>query len=384
MRAPRPTLLTYNSKDDCCFEAGYALRPLVEAAAPAFRLYGKEDHLRTHVNDVPGNHNFGIDNRQAFYRFVGDHFFPGDAKFDDKEIPSEKELRTFDDLKVDLPADNATFNSLARSAMSALPRAPELPADAAAAVSWRQARLLRLREIVQPKAYRVTATAAAREEKEGLRAAFWKLRMNEDFTVPAVELAPAEPKSTALLFGESGRASLAADAARLLAAGSRVVALDPFYYGESRIASHDWLFAITAAATGDRPLGLQASQVAAAARWAAAEFKSGPVAVVAVGPRASLGALVAAGLEERAIGRLDLHRAFGSLKEIVEQGLPVDKSPELFCFGLLEAFDIRQLAALAAPRPVAFVAPGDRAKAELSPLKAYYSTLGSSFDPLGR
>jgi hypothetical protein len=40
--APRPTLLTYNAKDECCFEAGYALPPLVEAAGPLFQLLGKE------------------------------------------------------------------------------------------------------------------------------------------------------------------------------------------------------------------------------------------------------------------------------------------------------------------------------------------------------
>jgi len=33
----------------------------------------------------------------------------------------------------------------------------------------------------------------------------------------------------------------------------------------------------------------------------------------------------------------------------------VELSPELFCFGLLEHFDVKQLAALVAPRPVALV-----------------------------
>ena len=41
-----------------------------------------------------------------------------------------------------------------------------------------------------------------------------------------------------------------------------------------------------------------------------------------------------------------------SLKEIISQDIPVDQKPELFCFGLLEAFDVKQLSALVAPRPV--------------------------------
>ena len=34
------------------------------------------------------------------------------------------------------------------------------------------------------------------------------------------------------------------------------------------------------AAVGDRPIGIQASQVAAAARWAAARYSDGPVLLV--------------------------------------------------------------------------------------------------------
>ena len=122
--------------------------------------------------------------------------------------------------------------------------------------------------------------------------------------------------------------------------------------------------------------------IAAIARWARREFETGQVTVVAKGPRASLIALVAAGLEEEAIGRLDLHGSFGSLKEILEQDMSVREAPELFCFGLLEAFDIRQLAALVAPRPVSFRKPSDRIKTELKSLQAYYRMLGAEFDPL--
>ena len=73
--APRPTLLTYNAKDDCCFESGYALKPLVDAAAPVFRLFDSSSALRTHVNEDPGTHNYELDNRQALYRMLGDFFF---------------------------------------------------------------------------------------------------------------------------------------------------------------------------------------------------------------------------------------------------------------------------------------------------------------------
>jgi hypothetical protein len=60
-----------------------------------------------------------------------------------------------------------------------------------------------------------------------------------------------------------------------------------------------------------------------------------------------------------------------------------DDQPEIFCFGLLKAFDIKQLAALVAPRPVTFANAGERAKAELAELADWYGVLGSEFQPLG-
>ena len=58
MRAPRPTLLINNAKDNCCFASPYALPPLLDAARPIFRLYGAENALRWHVNTDPGTHNY--------------------------------------------------------------------------------------------------------------------------------------------------------------------------------------------------------------------------------------------------------------------------------------------------------------------------------------
>src|SRR5262249_35554285 len=111
MLAPRGLLLTYNSKDNCCFAAGHALPPLLEAAAPIFNLYGKEKLLRSHVNDDPGTHNFEKDNRQALYRMLGDVFFPGDKGYSADEIECRKEVKSKDDLAVELPEKNADFQT---------------------------------------------------------------------------------------------------------------------------------------------------------------------------------------------------------------------------------------------------------------------------------
>jgi hypothetical protein len=360
LRAPRPTLLTFNSKDNCCFEAGYALPPLVNAAQPIFKLHGKEDALRTHVNDDPGTHNYEKDNRQALYRIVGDFFYPDDKMYSADEIPSEKEVKTPQELAVDLPEKNADFNMLALELAKKLPHAPEMPADREAARKWQQMQRDKLRSVVHAQDFAGKATRTGDMEKDGLKAVFWKLRLGEAWTVPVVELTRGEPKGTAILVNDAGRRADSVNVERLLKAGQRVLAVDLFYFGEAQLkgedlakkSPRDFLLALLLACVGDRPLGVQASELAAVARWSLAEHKNGPVAVVAVGPRMSLISLVAAGLEEKAVGRLELHGALGSLKEILEQNRSVDQMPEMFCFGLLEAFDVKQLSALVAPRPV--------------------------------
>jgi len=352
LRAPRPTLLTKNSKDQCCFASAHALLPLLEAARPIFKLYGREEALRWHVNDVPGTHNYELDNRQAFYRMLGDFFYKGSKEFDAKEIPSDKEVRTKDQLDVPLPTKNHDFNSLAKALIEALPRDATPPQDPAALGPWQQARRAVLRELVKAKDYQVTAIKSETQEKGPVRAVFWRLQMGGAWTVPAVELIQGEPKKTALVLADAGREKLADQAARLLGAGYRTLVVDPFYLGESRIADRNYLWMLLVSSVGERPLGIQASQVAAVARWASGPDKNAPVEVVAVGPRAGTIALVAAALEDKAVASVEMHQPLKSLKEVIDGNWTFDKAPELFCFGLLERFDIETLKALVTPRKV--------------------------------
>jgi dienelactone hydrolase len=382
MLGDRAALLTFNLKDNCCFASGHALPPLLEAATPIFKLHGREKYLRSHVNEDPGTHNFEKDNRQALYRMIGDVFYPDDKDFDAKEIECAKEVKTKEQLAVDLPEKNLDFHTLALALSEKLPRHAELPPDRDAALEWQKVQRETLAKVVKSRQHTVKAEKVGSEEKGGTKATFWKLRMDDTWTVPVVELTRGTPKGTTILLNDAGRKNDPVTAEKLLTSGYRVLAVDLFYFGESKIQSRDWLYAILMASTGDRPLGLQAGQLAAAARWAKGEYKSSPVEVTAIGPRLSTVALVAAAIEPDAIGHLALDGAYGSLKEVIEQNRGVDLTPELFCFGLLEALDVKQLVALAAPRPVVFVKPSERATKELSSLKGWYKLLGAEFDPV--
>ena len=352
MLAPRGALLTYNAKDQCCFATGHALQPLLDAAQPAFKLFKADAKLRWHSNHVPGTHNFDQENREVFYRMLGDTFFPGDTKFDAKELAVEAEVKKAEELNVPLPADNLDFNQLATRLAKDLPRGISTALSVVPSSRLQQAQRALLGGVVHAKHYTVTAELAGAETTNDVTATHWRLKMGDAWTVPAVELTQGAPRSTVILVGDVGRKGLSAEAAQLLADGHRVVAVDPFYFGESRIDQKDFLFALLVAAVGDRPLGLQASQLTATARWLSTERKLGPVKLISVGPRASVFSTVAAALEEKAIAGLELRNPLGSLKEIIAKNVGVNQQPELFCFGLLEQFDVPQLRALVAPRPV--------------------------------
>jgi hypothetical protein len=391
LMAPRATLLTYNSKDDCCFESGYALPPLLDAARPVFKLHGKEDRLRSHVNDDPGNHNFGKDNRQALYRMIGDHFFAGKKDYDWHEIPSDKEVKTKDALAIELPKDNADFNTLAVALAKSLPRDAELPQDKSGAEKWQKERRQRLRDLLRTRGPVSGEKRETTVQKGGFTATSYKYRLGQfrgfrgEQTIPVVQLEVKDkpPTAISLLFGDAGRVSLHEHAGRLLREGHRVYVMDPFYFGEAKVDQAAYLFALMVATVGERALGFQTKQVEAIARLANGVFPTKPgVQVVAVGPRCGVIALCAAALDPGNIASVTLHNPMGSLKEIIEQNRSFEQSPELFCFGLLEQFDVQQLAALVAPRPLRIVGASERVKKELAGLKKWYALLGQDFDPL--
>ena len=384
MRAPHATLLTYNAKDNCCFESGYALEPLRSGAEPFFKLFGGEKSLRTHVNESPGDHNFGIDNRQALYRMIGDHFYPDDAKFDAKEFACDKEIKTAEQLDVPLPAGTLDMNALAKKLLSTLPRNATWPTDEKKVAGWQADRrnlladILRIKQRMEVDAHFSPRYEPKETVKDGVTARHRMLKLGGRWTVPIVELTKGTPKETTLVISDKGRAGTAPIVDRLLDSGQAVLVADLFYFGEGQPKSHGYLWALLLATVGDRALGLQVNQLLTVARF----VNRKGMTVVADGPRSSVIALAAAALDEKAIARVEVVSPFGSLNELIEQNRTFEQSPELFCFGLLERFDVKDLAALVAPRSVVVRDPTERARQELAGLQSWYKMLGSDHDPL--
>lgn len=337
LRAPRPTLLTYNAKDECCFQSGHALQPLLDMVTPIFKLAGSEGRLRSHVNSDPGTHNFERENREAFYKMIGDHFYADVSSFDAKEIESQNEVKSAEELDVPLRDDNLDFHKLALALMSDLPS--------------RQPTADGVREIARLADYLPTAALAHESTDGDTKARLWKISVGNDWTVPVVELWRKEPRGTSCVVADGGRTSALAQIESLLGEDQRVLAMDPFYLGESTIEDRGYLFALLVSSVGARPLGVQADQIQAVTRWAVTTFGEPVQRHVAIGPRIALATLVAAatGTTDERPRQLELHGSLGSLREIIEKNWSVDEYPEMFCFGLLQQCDIDDLIELANP-----------------------------------
>lgn len=342
MRAPRPTLLTYNAKDNCCFVAGSALPPLLEVAQPLYKLYNKPDFLRSHVNEDPGDHNFGLDNRLAYYRMVGDHFFANQPFSAEEAADLKDEVKTAEQLQVPLPEANADFNSLALKLAESLPKNPDVPIAGRSA--WRKEFVKRLKtEILRWPQDDAALSQGTTENMDGVTITRRTLRMSDSWTVPIVELARGEPQGTMLILGDAGRKALAEQAIKVLEEDQRVIAIDPFYFGECALGKQDFLYGLLLSSVGDRPLGIEAAQVSAVCKMLAKEKKS-HIGVLPVGPRSTLIALCAA-IDSEVTTNLHLTDGYASLKDVLTQNKSVNEAPELFTFGLLEFADIPQLTA---------------------------------------
>ena len=346
MMAPRPTLLTFNAKDNCCFAAPHALPPLQEAAVPIFRLFGVEGNFRAHVNFDPGTHNYEIDNRQSCYQMMADHWSRPGYLINPKEIPSDGEIKTPEVLNVELPAENLDFHKLAMKLAEELPHPWRVGGAADSHARVRIDQKARLRSIVRPIGGEVTARKISEADADGIKVTNWEIRVGTSWTVPAVEFTKGKPLVTTILLGDEGRSKLGPRVKELLDAENRVVVVDLYGFGEAITPSHLYLFGLMLGTVGERPLGVACGELEAVVGWRTGFDKMAP-RVEAVGPRIGFIALVNSALNSTKMTRLTLSSAVPNLRDVIKSGRAYQESPEVFCFGLFQGFDVPLLKQMA-------------------------------------
>ena len=350
MFAPRPALIVQNA-DDTIFRPELIKRSLLEPAKKVYRLLGAEEDLGFYVNEDPGDHNYERDNREQLYRFLRDAWnldIPVHDLSCDHEILSEWELQ------VGLPPENPTFLSIASE------RAGPLPRVRASRSNAREDRD-RLKDVLRlPPVRRAQAEAMAGPRgTAGVTARHHLLHVGR-WQIPITDLAARRKDPPILLLRDDGRAAAGPDAAAALGKGHRVFAADLFGFGEQVVTgvggqtaephTHGCFMACVSCA-GDRPLGISTSQLLSTLAWLRTYTKSPQIDVAAAGSSTSLVALCAAALRPSGIRSLHIDLP-DSLRRLIEWHLDFNEHPLLFCFGLLEQFDIDDLVTLSHPVPV--------------------------------
>jgi len=346
LMAPRPTLLTFNARDRR-YHPVPTIPVLLGAARPAYALYGQSDFLRTHINQIPGTHNFERDNREALYQMLAAHFSRDGDEWPPTEIESSNEVLTPEQLEVELPDDNADFNSLAIQVLQKQAPMTSPPESSTERESWQADQRLRLMELVRYRPLAVSATLVRQGVARGYHSRAWRCQVGE-WQVPVIEIGNEYSRQSTILFADQDRMSLVQTISSLLAQQHRVLIVDLYGFGECQIPVRDYLFALMINTVGERPLGILAGQLVGIAEWTRSQWGD-PVDLITVGPRSGCAGLVAAAIEPKAFRQLRQRDSFDSLTRVLSENLSFEMAPELFCAGLIVTHDLPILRSLIAP-----------------------------------
>jgi len=363
LRAPRPTLLIYNAMDNCCFRAGVVKQGVYSDIQPFFALMGSPGNLEWYENENPGTHNYQVDSREVSYRFFtrAFHLPPGGKENVDSEVQS------FADLVVGISPDNLTIVSLARQLGQSIHHDPPQHAD----TQWVEKERNQLRDVVRFAPVTVAhAWPVSETHEKGLESRGYRFEFSNGLSAPGVLIESAlRPRSggTTLLISDSGRASMTVEAGNDVGRGQRVLVLDPLLFGENIPGPDDDLsgYAQMLSTVGERPLGLQAAQVAAIARWLQADSVDGsatpgsrilapssaiaPLRVVTDGPRGETVALVSAAMVPELYSSIEVRHGIQTLGDLFMHPPGYHEAPELMCLDLYRDFDFNTLSLIAAP-----------------------------------
>jgi len=351
MLAPRPTLLLYNQKDDCCFVAERAESAVYHPIIPFFQLFGKTTDFVYYENKDPGTHNYDLDNREQFYRFIKKHYALLDST--EAEIPSEAELLTAEQLTVGLPDGNANFFTLASTYLESLPKYPAPMTNDAEQEQWEKSARSRLQKILRLSSLAddgiTTDQLLEQESKNSVKIERYQLRTTDQLTLPLMVFYPdqSQHQNIVIVLADGGQTQMEDWIHKEISLGNTVITVDLLFIGESVPAGiSPWQYAMLIATVGKRLLGIQVRQLQLLVEWACQKYQVPQISLQSQGWNSGIVALTTSGLSPGRIKKINAAEALLDLKVLINQHLDYEDYPALFCFGLLEEFNVPELMAL--------------------------------------
>ena len=135
--------------------------------------------------------------------------------------------------------------------------------------------------------------------------------------------------------------------------GEQVLALDLLFTGSMRPQDPDptdWELLVSSA--GERPLGMEAAQLLAVAKWLRTNTGQTQIQVNTDGIRTQVITMVAAAIEPSTFSELTNNHTMKSLGYLLATPVPFRFAPDLFCLDLYKYFDLGSIADIAAPTKI--------------------------------
>jgi len=353
MRAPRPTLLIHNEQDDCCFLAPLVKPYIYEQILPFFKLYNSENALRWHENTDPGTHNYQLDNRQQAYAFFSEQFH---LPLFTKELPSDSEIYTLEQLAGNLPNGNLTIAELARKLATQIHRDP-IPAVGERR-AWQKSRREQLKSVIRysPVSMNGAWKLTTIKRHPSLQSFSYRFDFSNSLSGTGIWLATRDAAADApltIILNDKGYKASAPPVADRINLGEQVLVFEPLFFGStSPDETEPAYWEMLVASRGDRAVGIEVGQLIATAKSFGNRTVPNNIRLETDGIRSEVVALVAAALEPNLFSELRLKNAMTSLAYLLNTPVPYRTAPDLFCLDLYKYFDIDQMAALAFPAKV--------------------------------
>jgi hypothetical protein len=352
-------LLIYNVNDDCCFRASLSKPLIFDAIKPIFTLYGKEDEFCWYANEEPGTHNYQQDNREQAYRFFGKYL---QTPLQSKEIESDEEIRTSEELAIGFPPDNLTLLTLAQKIAAGF-HPQDVPPVGASRDEWSNrkraelATVLHYKPISLARAWRLDTS-----HRDGIDTMSYLFEMKDGLSLSGVLLKATHTSATApvtLVLDDRGRGMAFAEVAARLDRGEQVLAANLLFTDEKAMTKQPEGMGTTGSAmgslavyaqvfdtVGDRALGLEAAEVVELAKWMRAHSGRQTIRIESRGIRSQTVALLAATLEPMVFSELVSRQGMKSFSYLLDHPVSFDDAADLFCLDLYKEFDIDELEAM--------------------------------------